>query len=179
MLIYLFGGRQGRSVADYFQARRNQIKGLINTLKHQQVSKDEIRQRIIEQFTLPLVNINYNERQYNLLSNVQREGSVDGIPMKIHVGTYTVTVHYTGVREIIECMPIDERGDAIFHGYPVRVFIDVAAGIITSQRFDAHIENTDQIENLGQESIGDYYENLQRMNTALRKWNEELTTIEM
>jgi hypothetical protein len=176
MKIILFGGATGTPISDYFKHRERNVMALINTLKHQKISDEEIRRRILADCSLEKINIDFNSRTLEILSERKDVQKVNDFPRQVDVALYRQKVPFTGARDILERTPIDSMRIPIFHGEP-RI-IDIQGKYICTT-FEARKDFQPQMENIGRGSLGDYYENQTEINLQIQKWNDGLSVVEI
>jgi hypothetical protein len=172
MKIILFGGRHGTPISDYFKHLEMNLGAFINSLRHQKLPESEIRKKIMSSCMVEKINVDFNSRVLDIISEKEAIQPVDGFPSKVIVATYRQKVPFTGKREILERMPIDAGGSQIFHGVPQTVDIQ-GQYIITT--FEARKDFQPQMDHFGNESLGRYDENQRLINAQIQKWNDALS----
>lgn len=174
MKIDLFGGRNGPPISDYFNNRKRQLDALSSALKSQQRDENSRRNKIIETFTITPISINYSDRTILLVNEKYVMRMVGGENKKIITGTYQQSIPFVGDLAILQHSPIEANGTQIFHGLPKQVDVE-QNHIITF--FDAEKNYTEQMNYFAHETLGDYHDNQIQMNAAIKRWNDNLSTI--
>ncbi|MGZ4089095.1 MAG: hypothetical protein ACXVNO_00125 [Bacteroidia bacterium] len=172
MVITLFGGVGGRPVSDYLKNWERNVGAAARALKAQGLAMVDIHKQLPEKYALQLVNIDYEKREITLISKRLGKQPVEGIVREVEIGTFQMKIPYTGEREVLECTPVDEQGNRIFYGTR-GIIVRVSEGFVITE-FEARVNYKPQIDNFAADSLGRWYENQQKINETIKKWNSEL-----
>ena len=174
MIINLFGGLRGPSILNYLNDQKRLLGGFINSLKHQKLGEEEIRRRIVEHATIPEIDIDINNKHVTY-SNERQKYEKD-FNKNVLVADFVQRVPFIGEKRILECCPVDERGNKIFHGGTNPRVVDIQENFIITE-FEAWVGHKQQIKNVGEETLGGYYDNQREMNRSIQAWNQSLHTM--